>query len=487
MGKVFELRLKQLGSEWSRSELGQLYALFDRLPRDPGREIAFGVTDAGDPWVAVMNGDEEVVLHVARIRGRIIVHAAGGDFVAEAPDLRVAAASLADALGLDRRPSNTSGLHGDTLPAHAFAALGGVTPPPALAEGPQPTPPGLVRFAPAPSESAVILAFAPPEPAAERPSDPAPEPVAPPAAIETAPATTQAEAPPAPALPPVPPAAVVLAAPPPAPVEIEAAAATAMEIAPAEGETLIGGAGADTLVGGAGDDVLDGGGAPEGQIDLLDAGTGDDRLTLRPTTVAIGGPGDDIFAVIQDGAPQGPGRNFGVVMDFFGSREDRLDFGPGTQVTVVGISDETDVLAKARGPGGLHEAPVVPGARLLLDFDGDGKADGFVLLGNGHALRGGPQGERPGLPGFERAALPAVGPARAPAEVDPGGPALFNSNVVGLTAAPAGPHGTSNVLTAFQIGPNLFTARPAAIAAELDHGGLLRPDDLVAPEVQLFG
>ena len=109
MGKVLELRLKQLGSEWSRSELGQLYALFDRLPRDPGREIAFGVTDAGDPWVAVMNSDEEVVLHVARIRGRIIVHAAGIDFVAEAPDLRVAAARLADVLGLDRRP-NISGL-----------------------------------------------------------------------------------------------------------------------------------------------------------------------------------------------------------------------------------------------------------------------------------------------------------------------------------------------------------------------------------------
>lgn len=211
---------------------------------------------------------------------------------------------------------------------------------------------------------------------------------------------------------------------------------------------------------------------------------------LRPQTVAIGGPGDDVFALAPDAAPRGPGHNFGVVMDFFGSRDDRLEFGPGAQVTIVGISDEADVLAPMRGHGALSGAPAVSGARVVLDIDGDGKADGFVLLGAGHGGGAASAGGPPGLVNLfdlRTIAPDLAAGARTQGGVDTGAQPLFNTNVVGLVATPGGPHGQISVLTAFQIGPNLFAERPAAMPPEPDHHGLLQLEDLVVPDAPMFG
>ena len=493
MGTVLDLRSRQAATgEWTAPELRQLYALFDRLPADPEREIVFGVTDAGDPWVAVLNGDEEVLLHVARIGGRIVIHASEPDLVAEGPTLSSAAAHFVAAADFDRRTNAQSSQ--DTIPAHMLLTLAAAyTPPPADLEdlsipvsGPAP------RFTTPLAETAVILAFTPPDdsPMARGAGTPAFEAPPPPAVATEALAPLPADQPPeARPLPTAAPAAVVLSAAPSLQIPEAPVLAASSEAAAlyAIGETLVGGAGADTIAGGPGDDVLDGGGAPEGQVDLLDGGAGDDRLILRPETVANGGPGDDTFAITGGAGQGGAFEAFGIVMDFFQSREDRLEFTPGSHVRIVGISSDADILASVRGAGGgMPNAPVISGARVALDLNGDGRADGFVLLGAG-------RGQGMFFPDLATGGLWRAGGA---AEAPTGGPrpaptnddmAVFNANVVGLEAQPVAPYGPAPVFTALQIGPGMFGERLAAHPSDLNLSGLLRPEDLVPAPMEAFG
>src|SRR5262245_26923380 len=118
MGTVLDLRLRQAASgDWSSLERSQLYALLDRLPADPDREVVVGVTDAGDPWFVVLSGSDEVELHVARIDGRFVVHRGDEERVVEASDLRTAV-SRAGGFALPERRASVTPLFGDTLPIH---------------------------------------------------------------------------------------------------------------------------------------------------------------------------------------------------------------------------------------------------------------------------------------------------------------------------------------------------------------------------------
>jgi len=126
MGTVLELR-PRVAHDWTLFERSQLETLLDRLPAPIACDLAFGVTDAGDPWCAVLDPDGDVVLHIARIGGRFFVHAMGENIVSEAPDLPAAVARFSgDDLAL-RRPAIVAQLlpsGAQPLPAHVFGALG---------------------------------------------------------------------------------------------------------------------------------------------------------------------------------------------------------------------------------------------------------------------------------------------------------------------------------------------------------------------------
>jgi len=219
-------------------------------------------------------------------------------------------------------------------------------------------------------------------------------------------------------------------------------------------------------------------------VDLLDGGAGDDRLILRPDTVANGGQGDDVFAVANTVGQANPFESFGIVMDFFQSRGDRLEFAIGANVRIVGISSDTDILSSVRGEsGGMQDAPVIVGARVLLDFNGDGKADGFVLLGAGRG-----QGLFvPDGAGAWRAGGGSAGGPYAPANSEPPPAPMFNTNAVGMEAQPMSPYGPAPVFTALQLGSDMFGARAAGYLDDGNLAGLLRPEDLQVAPMEAFG
>jgi len=491
MGTVLELRLPPSPpGDWTLAERNQLYDICDRLGAAPGREIVFGVTDNGDPWCVVLDDGGEVLLHVARIEGRFVVHSAPENALAEAGDLRTAISGLPFADTPTPRQSTVVSLHGEVLAPHILVALAaGEYQPTSIPLDP---PPPASTAEPARFMTASVATAAPfldQEPLLEAPENsraaeaqdpPSPPELATAASVRDEITLVEADAPAAPA--------PVLVLPQVAEVELTTAtspASPAPETPPPEasridvagGETLSGGAGADTLIGGDGDDLLDGRGAGEGEIDLLDGGAGDDQIVMGPQVVAIGGDGDDVFLVADASLDPSLLRALGIIVDFFESRDDRLEFTSGEHVRVVGMSPGSDVLASVRNIQGLENAPVIAGARLALDFNGDGQADGFILLGAARPPAGPrpAKGEaHPGAPGLDwlwRPNVPQIEPD-ALARV------IANPNLVGLESGPFGPYGAGNVLTAGQIGPSLFGDYPEWSLPEPGMAGHLRLEDL---------
>lgn len=82
MGTVFPFVPKSGAGDWSSSERARLDELADRLTaRGPPVDAAFGVSDRGDPWCVITDDQAEVLVHVARINGRFVVHDAASDAV----------------------------------------------------------------------------------------------------------------------------------------------------------------------------------------------------------------------------------------------------------------------------------------------------------------------------------------------------------------------------------------------------------------------
>lgn len=422
MGDVvpFIARVRSSG-DWTAAERARLEELADRLSAEGGArvEAVFGATDAGDPWCVVTDENGDVLIHVARIDGRFVVHSAVDDALSEGADLH---AALRERLhgDFDSRddddagvvvPFSLGGRHAQTFLALVIASaffyetvgyadvaeaapLAPIEPPPG---DPPPPPPdikvptqerelsiqGGAALGETAAPKAVALAVAEaPRPSAARVAEPV---VAQPTAAE------------APHLPDAPAEAAH------APAEDSVQAEPERVIMGTSGDDLLVGTEADErLVGGDGDDTLRGGGG----ADTLEGGAGDDRLELGARVVATGGEGADIFVIV---APQILGNSetlLGVVTDFSHAEGDRLVIwraGPhgddlsGTEFQVLpappGSAEERSV-AGWTGPvgDGLGTAEfgvrpeTIPGAgddtptRVDVDFDGDGVADGYVLL-----------------------------------------------------------------------------------------------------------
>lgn len=416
MGEVlpFVRTLTRTG-DWTAGERARLHDLANRLSSSAtGVEVVFGKTDAGDPWCVVKDDQEEVLVHVARIGGRFVVHHAAEDAIREGADLRATLGRvLGPSWGDDRHdvvvPLSLQGRRAHTFTAVVVAtAFYYATSEEAHADrhAPEPTPSDLAAPQPASRLTVIpdeIELFATPQPAASPPAFR-------PSWGELlgiddlfVPATT----------------AVEHAA---RHVRLHGATRSLPETAPSEllldvgllvgstddnrvhgtngddrlvggdgrdqliggagNDLLAGGAGSDMLLGGDGDDILDGGPRKMGDIDLLDGGAGSDQLLLRAGVVALGGGGADSFVVMAPAETENGAPPLGIILDFRAGEGDALRFSPGLAGTIVTTTHKTDILAELRQLPGMESLPIVAGERAGIDFDGDGREDGYVLLGD---------------------------------------------------------------------------------------------------------
>lgn len=398
MNNVLPFTPKIIAGDWTASERARLLDLADHLSGHGGPvEVAFGQTDAGDPWCVVTDARQEVLVHVARIDGQFVVHDASVNVfrkvsslwgavrqvvaVGEGSDVVVAFnppgreaqsfLSLLIAVGLYLELQGLEGGEGwrwrlEGLPQDDRWA--------------QPlTPSGLLAALGHDVEQAIVerrdaigdLA-APTSSAAAR-------------ASQTGDAIASPEALSAPD--------VFTASPSDAGRPGDSGAETSPQAMASLGaeipagriltgdsgeDRLIGGAGADVISGGGGDDYLDGAGAPAGQVDQLDGGVGDDRIVMGAQVVATGGSGADSFIVARASAGDQT-VSLGVVLDFSAPQGDRLVFDVREPVTVVSAAVVADVRAES-GPSAVTSV-AVSGTRVGFDFNNDGAEDAFVLLG----------------------------------------------------------------------------------------------------------
>lgn len=393
MGDIIPFISRLVGRlDWSAGEKARLQQLADRMAQgDLDLEVVFGRSDQGEPWCAVTGQDQEVLVHIARIGGRFVVHHLAEDVLETAPSLWDA---VERALGQDRTeppaparaeivPLEAQARHTHILSAFIVAAVlveAELSPATSAAD---PGPPA------EPIEDASMTASAIPDP-----GDPAPA-AGRPGAEEPLKISSGATkfAPMALHDPDEPP-------PPPGPATQPAAAAdrpASIEVTPAEvvaeagsdepprpqmvggdgDDALTGTAGADVLIGGAGNDTLSGGGAPLGQFDWLHGGDGGDLLVLDAQVVAVGGDGADRFVFAGEGAQAD--EVLGRVLDFTPSEGDELA-APSAPAVVVSAKPEADVLDGLTPPEGFGPQGPLPGYRVGVDLDGDGRADGEVLL-----------------------------------------------------------------------------------------------------------
>lgn len=389
LGTVVPFVPRPAGRDWSSGERARLAELADRLAaRGAQVDAAYGLSDSGDPWCVITDDRDEVLVHVARIDGRFLVHDAASDAVQDEDSLWRAFERLLGRTWREGRIDTEVTPFGQPLLVLAAALVlahevGRALPP--------------LQGAGEPSLGALdhLLARLSPVTAND---DHGPAAAGPARGHEMFQAPARAEADP------------------------ETAAAQTAETVPAHGiggelkvagergevlvggrggDLLIGGRGGDHLVGGDGADTLVGGGARAGEIDVLDGGPGDDQLTLGARTVAIGGAGHNVFvipsaaelAATDSGAARAAATaDAGVVLDF--TTHDRFEFAGGLHPTVVSVTPEADVLGGLHGYAALARTAVTPGFRIGFDINGDGRADVYVTVA-GPAAAGLTTGWRP--------------------------------------------------------------------------------------------
>jgi len=432
MGQVvpFIARVRDTG-DWTAAERARLQDLADRLSASGvDIEVIYGATDEGDPWCVVTDGSGDVLIHVARIDGKFVVHSAVDDAVNESADLHVAlrerlevTAEAVAAQSATILPFGLTARQGQTFLALVVAAAffyetAGVGEsaeatelPPQLPSEPEPPPPSdadapaqerdlatqgaTLQQAPAGSAAVTVAAVLPPTEApaasAAPPEDEKPTPPATPIELPAR-ATPKADTTLSPA----------------------AKAEPGTVIRGTDGDDVLTGTSVDEhIIGGAGNDTLRGGGGH----DLLEGGAGDDRIELTSGATAVGGEGADTF-VIQAPVQLGHADTLlGVVLDFSRLDGDKLITSEGKTIQVAppptpgtdGGSPPTTTSGGGGGsgdrgggdltgqgvdpthptvaptPGDGHFGPTQVGpplTRVDVDFDGDGRFDGYVLVGS---------------------------------------------------------------------------------------------------------
>lgn len=82
MGTVVPYVPRHAARGWSSGERARLAELTDRLSVHGARvDASYGVSDLGDPWCVITDDRDEVLVHVARIDGRVVVHDAASGAV----------------------------------------------------------------------------------------------------------------------------------------------------------------------------------------------------------------------------------------------------------------------------------------------------------------------------------------------------------------------------------------------------------------------
>ena len=109
---------------WGQDEIAEAYRVIDLLARGGlAVHLVSGFSDEGDPWAAVLRDDnEDVVVHFARIDGRVILASAASEKVFSGPSLAAALRSVLETQPLILPPGGGSlFLHPATILA-AFIA-----------------------------------------------------------------------------------------------------------------------------------------------------------------------------------------------------------------------------------------------------------------------------------------------------------------------------------------------------------------------------
>lgn len=351
---------------WTNQEKAELFRLTQELAdQDAGIETASGLSDTGDPWFIVYSAATgDVLVHVARIGGRFVVHDLSGDLLIEGDDLRrlvnraagqggleelahanlnnvVVLASLA--LVVDfflhtepaaaRDTTDEIALATSVMPAAMVAILDDLPPAATTDDGKSPTDRNAHAgwTLPVVGESMLILADGKTS------------------LIGPASAAGDADIPVAPSH------ATVPAAASPAPiVDLTVIGTDAAEtlVGHAGNDTLRGGDGNDLLLGGAGNDLLEGGAGDDTLVggtghDTLIGGDGNDTLIVDAQDIATGGRGADRFVVTDNllthwvelknqGTPVDLGRN---ITDFHLSDGDWLSFAVRKWLVTVRLVD----------------------------------------------------------------------------------------------------------------------------------------------------
>ncbi len=366
MGTVLSFANRMLGSgQWTASERSRLETLTERFfGGGENVQVVFGVTDDGAPWCAVMNAEDDVLVHVARVADQFLVH-----FVTE--DIMAKGANLREALGQWLSPEPERG--GVVVPfsrvqngANVLVLLAVAT----FLED------QLRLVAPHLADGGAWLASGPSvvEPASLSETDTASEvkgegattgePPSDGPASHAATPQTPAESGADQAALRSQPAAVAEASAPAEAAKPDAQAAAPKE-APAE---LRGGDGDDVLVGTHRAERLIGGGGR----DTLDGGPGNDRIVLTSQAIAYGGTGADTFVISAPAVLDNPDTLLGTIFDFNAGEGDQLAASGGELIILRrpdGEPDDPGLASKADGD-----------QRVGIDFDGDGRADGYVLL-----------------------------------------------------------------------------------------------------------
>lgn len=98
---------------------------------------------------------------------------------------------------------------------------------------------------------------------------------------------------------------------------------------------------------------------PSGRVRAVVGTDGDDKLVLEGGATGIGGGGNDTFVLVSSGDVDGPERLGSI-----------LDFDAGDTLDLSRLGDKAAILSREALDGGT---------RVSIDYDGDGKEDGFVL------------------------------------------------------------------------------------------------------------